>query len=425
MGILLNKLKPKSEFSRNVLTLMTGTTIAQAIPIAISPILTRIYTPEDFGFFALYIGIAIILSVFVSGRYELAIILPEKDEDAFHLMILSFVLTTIISLCILIIILFFSMDIAKFLGNMNIEYWLYFIPLTLFLTGIYQNLIYWSNRKKYYKRLAFNKVIQSATGASGNILLGLNNIGGGLIFSNIFGQGIATFILGKKVFKNDNLNRRDIELTKLLLIARKYIDFPKYSIPSDLFTVLNAQLVIFFMAKYFSLASVGFFSFVLRIVAIPSSVISSSIGDVFRQEASVQYIKNRECSIVYLDTLKKLFFLSLVPFVVFAIYSPVLFGFIFGEKWIIAGEYAQLLTPMFFFQFISSPLSAMFYIANKQALYLKLTVVTLLMMIGLLILVDMYQLEIKILLIGYGVIYSTLYLVNIAITLHLSKKRIR
>jgi O-antigen/teichoic acid export membrane protein len=67
---VLNKLKPKSEFSRNVLTLMTGTTIAQAIPIAISPILTRIYTPEDFGMFALYMSTASLFSVIATGRYE-------------------------------------------------------------------------------------------------------------------------------------------------------------------------------------------------------------------------------------------------------------------------------------------------------------------------------------------------------------------
>jgi O-antigen/teichoic acid export membrane protein len=86
---MLNKLKPKSEFSRNVLTLMTGTTIAQAIPIAISPILTRIYTPEDFGVFALYMSVVSIVSVVATGRYELAIMLPKKDEDAINIVTLS------------------------------------------------------------------------------------------------------------------------------------------------------------------------------------------------------------------------------------------------------------------------------------------------------------------------------------------------
>ncbi len=75
---MLQKLKPKSEFSRNVLTLMTSTTIAQAIPLAISPILTRLYTPSDFGIFALYMSISSIISVVVTGRYELAIMLPKK-----------------------------------------------------------------------------------------------------------------------------------------------------------------------------------------------------------------------------------------------------------------------------------------------------------------------------------------------------------
>jgi len=82
---LLKRLKPKSEFSRNVLTLMTGTTIAQAIPIAISPILTRIYTPEDFGVFALYMSVASLLAVVDTGSYEHAIILPKKDEGAVNI----------------------------------------------------------------------------------------------------------------------------------------------------------------------------------------------------------------------------------------------------------------------------------------------------------------------------------------------------
>ncbi|MBD3843179.1 MAG: oligosaccharide flippase family protein [Campylobacterales bacterium] len=82
---MLNKLKPKSEFSRNVLTLMTGTTIAQAIPIAISPILTRIYTPEDFAVFALFVSIVGIMAVVSTGKYEMSLILPKKDTFAYQL----------------------------------------------------------------------------------------------------------------------------------------------------------------------------------------------------------------------------------------------------------------------------------------------------------------------------------------------------
>ena len=86
---MLTKLKPKSEFTRNVLTLMTGTTIAQAIPIAISPILTRLYTPKDFGVLALFVAITSIFGSIANGRYELAIMLPKKDEDAVNILALG------------------------------------------------------------------------------------------------------------------------------------------------------------------------------------------------------------------------------------------------------------------------------------------------------------------------------------------------
>ena len=95
---MIKKLKPKSEFSRNVLTLMTGTTIAQAIPIAISPILTRIYTPEDFGVFALYMAIAAIISVVSTGRYEMAIMLPKRNEDVNAIVKLILILLSSISI---------------------------------------------------------------------------------------------------------------------------------------------------------------------------------------------------------------------------------------------------------------------------------------------------------------------------------------
>ena len=118
---MLGKFKPKSEFSRNVLTLMTGTTIAQAIPIAISTILTRIYTPEDFGIFALYMSIASMIAVVATGRYELAIMLPKKDEDAVSIVALSIIISFFVSFIALLIVSIFNTEIASLLGNPEIS----------------------------------------------------------------------------------------------------------------------------------------------------------------------------------------------------------------------------------------------------------------------------------------------------------------
>ena len=171
--MMLNKLKPKSEFSKNVLTLMTGTTIAQAIPIAISPILTRIYTPEDFGVFALFIAVTSIFGSIASGRYELAIMLPKKDEDAVNIFVLGLIITCFITIILFILMILFNDYLTKLLGNEEISFWLYFVPLTVFFTGLWNLLNYYNNRKKNYKDIANAIVVKSIVLVIFQLIVGL------------------------------------------------------------------------------------------------------------------------------------------------------------------------------------------------------------------------------------------------------------
>ena len=141
--MVFNKLKPKSDFSKNVFTLITGTAIAQAIPIAISPILTRIYNPEDFGVWALYISIITILASAITGKYELAILIPKNRQKARDLVALSLFLSFICSLIIFFIILFFMDYLLSLLNNQDIKIWLYFVPFNIFfLIIISEHIIY-------------------------------------------------------------------------------------------------------------------------------------------------------------------------------------------------------------------------------------------------------------------------------------------
>jgi len=158
---MIGNLKTKSEFTRNVLTLMTGTVVAQAIPIAISPILTRIYSPEEFGLFALFFAILSILSVLANGRYENAVMLPKKDSDAINIFALGFIINTFLSLFLLVIVVLFNDDFTRLLGNDDIAIWLYFIPIALFFTGLFNILNSFNNRQKNYKDIADAMVMKS------------------------------------------------------------------------------------------------------------------------------------------------------------------------------------------------------------------------------------------------------------------------
>ena len=363
-GEMIKRLKPKSEFSRNVLTLMTGTTIAQAIPIAISPILTRIYTPEEFGLFALYVAIASILAVIATGRYELAIMLPKKEEDAFQITLLASLITVTISFIILVIMLIFNTQIARLLQNPEIGPWLYLIPLSVLITGLYQSLNYWHNRNKRYTNIATNRVIQSGGTAISQLGFGLWFQSIGLIVGQLIGQILALGYFLKTYFKNDR--QQTFKEMKMRALAKRYSQFPKIDVPTAMTNITANQAPNILLATLFSASSAGFYYLTQRVLQAPITLISSSVLDVFKQRASEDYKKHGHCKEIFKKTFWALLLMALPPSLILYFWVEDLFSFVFGEPWREAGVYAQILIPALFLRFIANPLSFMIYIAEKQ-----------------------------------------------------------
>jgi O-antigen/teichoic acid export membrane protein len=360
---MLKKFLPQSEFSRNVFTLVKGTSIAQLIPMAMAPILARIYTPEELGAFAYLIAIVSILSVVVTGRYEMAILLPRSDDRAVNVLAVSITTTVVFCLILLSVLAvffpFFSEHIAL-VASSSMLFWL--LPLTLLL-AIYQGLYYWYNRRKEYKLLSQNRVLQNATTGLSNILLGVFSFHLlGLVLSRLIGYLVSLLYLLLRVkVPIEKVNKKEMKE-----LAIEYQRFPKYLIFAHTLNAFSLQLPVFLITTFFGALSVGFFSMAQRVIMTPLAIISNSLGDVFRQEASEQYAIEGQCVGIYLRTLKKLVYISFLPFLIFYFLAPWLFGFVFGDDWLETGTYAQLLTFLFFMQFITRPLTNMFLIAQKQ-----------------------------------------------------------
>ncbi len=360
-----DKYYKKSDFGRNVLTLMTGTTVAQAIPIAISPILTRLYTPDDFGVYALYISIVRVLSVIATGRYELAIMLPKKDKDAFYLLGLSIFLAFIVSLITLFIVFIFNSKIIYLLGNPDLEKWLYLIPVSIFLMGCYNALNYWKNRNAKYKKLARGRVIQSSSTAGTNVALGLVNFSGGLVLGSIIGQ----FAIVAYFFKYIEKKIKDIipySKGKLSYLYKRYSRFPKFEMFSSLSNTASAEIPIVLLTSFFSSTIVGFYSLSKRILSLPMGVLGNSIAQVFLQKSAS--IRNEKESLknLTLSTLKKLVFIGIFPISIITVFGDYLFSFVFGTEWETAGIYAQIISIWLLFVFIASPLSSLLITLEKQ-----------------------------------------------------------
>ena len=357
----------KSEFTKNVITLITGTAIAQAIPIAISPILTRIYSPEDFGILALYLSITSIISIIATGRYELAINLPARDEDAIQILWLSCILTIIVSVFTLIIILFFNENISSLLKNDKIGDWLYFVPLTILFSGIYQSFNYWHNRKKKYAVLSKSRVIQTLNTSSVNLGVGMVKNGGvgGLVFGNIIGQFLSSVYIVFVFLKND-ITKIEIKKEQIKILAKRYINFPKYDVMASFFNISANQVINIFFNVFFGAITSGYYFLTQKIFTLPITLIAGAIQDVFKMEIIEVHLKKGDTRSLYLKTLKRLALLSLVPTVLIYFFSINIFTFVFGEEWKPAGEFVQIMTPIFFLRFVSFPLSYMVYVAEKQ-----------------------------------------------------------
>ena len=366
---MLNKFKPKSEFSKNVLTLMTGTTIAQAIPIGISPILTRLYTPEDFGIFALYMSVASIMSVIATGRYELAIMLPKKDEDAFNIVMLSIIITAFISFLSFLIAFFLNSQITALLGNPQISNWLYFIPITILFTGGYQSFNYWFNRKKQYKRLAQSKILRSGTTVTVNVSMGIGKLGsGGLIIGALFGQGIATFNLFQIALKNDKEMMHYVKKLKIFALIKKFKKFPLLNLPNALVDAIRVSGINILIAKFFTASALGQFSLAWKIVQMPISLIGNSISQVFFQKVSS--VKKSELNTIVKKFIFKASAIALPLFLILYFFAEEIFVFIFGQNWRLAGQIVSILSPWLFLRFLTSPLSNIFIVLNKQEISL-------------------------------------------------------
>jgi O-antigen/teichoic acid export membrane protein len=415
---MINKLKPKTEFSRNVLTLMTGTTIAQAIPIAISPILTRIYTPEDFGVFALYMSIVSIVAVVATGRYELAIMLPKKDEDALNIIALSMIIAFFVSFITFLIVFLFNAQITDLLGNTEISSWLYLIPVSVLLTGVYQSLNYWFNRKKKYKVLAKNQVIKSTATSTTNLLLGFGGAGSsGLILGGVLGQGIVTGLLSKFFLKNNTFLQK-IKKIKLLALARKHKKLPIYNLPNAFIDQIRLSGINILIAKFFATATLGQFSLAWKTIQLPMSLIGGSISQVFFQKVSSS--KKEDLYPMVKKFIVKVLMIAFPVFLFIYLFAEDIFVFVFGENWKLAGTSASVMTPWLFLNFVTSPLSTIFIKLNKQEILLIFSIFYMILPLGAIAI--FYHLGFIELLKIITILMSTMLLIFIFLLLYLTQK---
>ncbi|MEL4427502.1 oligosaccharide flippase family protein [Shewanella indica] len=345
----------QNEFFKNVVTLFSGTVIAQLIPLLISPVLTRLYNPSEFGILALYISLSAMISVIATGRYEFSIVQARDTNKAFDAVMLCFTLSAIIStISFFGLLIIYQTEIGSaYLDGLSV--WFYFIPLSIFFIGIFQTLNYWCSRERNYKDIAASKVIQSIV----NVVLCLSLFmidtapALGLIIAHLVSQIISSLVLLYR--SRTSLISFGFSFDRIYQYAKSYYRFPKYSAPGALFNSVALQLPIVFVSKVYDMSFAGYFNFVYRIVGGPLALLSTAISQVFFQRVSS--VNGSSLYNALVKAAMSLLLMSILPVTIVFLFGEVIFSFVFGEEWSVAGEMAEILIFSIGIRFIVSPLS--------------------------------------------------------------------
>lgn len=357
----------KSESIKNIVLLMSGSTMAQIIPLAISPILTRIYSPSEFGVFSLYFSIVMILAPFITGRYELSIMLPKSETESRSIVYLSNLITIGMTI-ILFLLVFIFKDLI--ITNLNIRPkqagWIYLIPLGALSVGLFNTYTYANNRVKHYRVLSSVKVIQSSFYSLLQLVLGYLKFGyWGLIIGYLFGQLYAAYRLLTKFVAKDQGPEEKVTKGMIIEKAKEYSEFPRFAMVTHSLETLSSNIPQIMLTRFFNAKYAGYYSLTTRTIGLPMSLIGKAVGDIFLADASRLYRENGECVGIFKKTLGLLSIIPIIPLVFLYFKAEDIFIFVFGKEWGEVAEYVRILFIPFYLQFISSPLSHMFIIAKK------------------------------------------------------------
>jgi len=413
----------RSEFSKNVITLITGTTFSQIIPLCAMPILSRLFTPEEFGVYAFYFSIVTLLIVFSTGRYEFAIPLPKEKKDAWHILVLSLLILCIFCLILALIIALFNDQIIGFLNKPVIGKWIYLVPVFVFLTGIYNILTMWMHRQKLFVATSFSKIHNNFWEQLVSIFLGLkknninlktfftkfsslfsqnklihntNNIGfSGLLIGRFSGLLVSNFYLIFKFRNQEKTLGYKTEKSELKRVALIYKDFPRINMFHALSDELKTSGLSFVILYFFMDRSLGLYNQTYKLLRAPLGVIGSAFGNVFFQKAAEMNYNNLPIKALVFKTIKKLFWIALPIFALIFIFSPWFFSFFLGEKWADVGIYAQYMTPWLFVNFIFSPVSQVGIIVGKQFQFWMINLISSILVFLSMILAGLYIKDIK------------------------------
>ncbi|CAM4431581.1 lipopolysaccharide biosynthesis protein [Paenibacillus phoenicis] len=380
---LLWKLK-NDGFLKNVAVLASGTVVSQVIVMATLPVLTRLYSPTEYGTYSMYLSIIGILLMVISFSYENAITLPEDDRTASNVLSLSLRICIGVSIASGIGIHILEEPLSAWLHESYLTHYYLFFIVSLFGAGFYQILNYWSIRKKYFKQLARTKYTQSLSQVSSQIGLSLFHLGPlGLIIGDIigrFGGLLPQWKLWRRDVKSQAITSDWADLKES---AYRYRRFPFLSMAAGLLNSVVLYVPTILLASFYGPQVAGWFALCQRILGSPMTLIMTSVRNVYLAESADSMINHpHKLYPLFRKTVRNVFlFGALVIFIIVGV-GPYLFSFLFGEEWARSGSFIRILSMMYLSQFVANSVGSTIDVMERQDLHLYREIIRTVLILG-------------------------------------------
>lgn len=370
--------KGSKEF-QDISTLMIGNGFALVIPVLVSPIISRMYGAEEFGIFTIYLATVSLFSSFATGRYDYAILIAKSRQNAQHLFKTALFLAIVICTFSLFLIILFRNKILQFLNVTSMGHMLYLVPLNILLFAVILACQNGLNRENKYQTISISKTIRSVFAGALQVLLGaLGFLSAGLIVGKLVGDLFSSIYLTFKINKIERYLTSKFSWRRTKYLLKKYDKYLKINAPHALLNNLSFGITPFLLGYYFNEEIVGYFGLSYMVCIAPVQLIGRAFFQVFSQKISMMYNDGINIRSYTKSTIIRLFTLAFIPFTVLTIFGPDIFQFIFGDKWITAGKFVQILAPFLFIVFLVSPMVyiPLIYNEHKKSLLFEIALIT-------------------------------------------------
>jgi O-antigen/teichoic acid export membrane protein len=372
---LVQRLLPKGRFARRLTILSGGTTLGQGLLILASPLLTRLFGPEEFGVLAVFSAIAAILCQITAFRFEMAIPVCREDEDAMALVLAGCTTALLVSALFAAVLVLFEAPLAAALGIPGFGHVLWFMPPMLLLWGVGLVLAHWGIRRGRFRINAGGNLALSASQAVGQLLLGLASASAtALVAGYALGSLVRTSLLVRVLSPADRALLRGVSWSRVAALARAHWHYPVYSGSSGLLQSTAQMLPAVLIAVLYGPAAAGWFGLGQRITGMPTRMMAEAAAQAFLAE-----IAQAEGPVVYRlfkRAALRFFLLGLIGLAPLLLVGPPLFAFVFGEPWRGTGVIVQILIPLHLVRFVVLAVAQTINVAGRQHLHLIASLLT-------------------------------------------------